>query len=81
MLFFPGNNIQPHSENVGVLAVMFLSRGVGDQTIIVVPTQFANCVHCSAFSFTIAFDASRVSEGRLQFDAVAKCLDILQRHD
>ena len=46
-----------------MLTVVFLGGGIGDQTIGIIPAQFADRIYRAAFGFPIALRASRVSQG------------------
>ena len=46
-----------------MLAVVFLGRGVGDQTGGIIPAQLADRIYSATLGFPVALCTSRVSEG------------------
>src|SRR5205085_1049692 len=80
-LLFPRDNVKPHAENVGVLAVMFLGRRVSDQTIPFIPAQLANGIHGARLCLTIPSRTNRIPEGELQLCAITERFNELERDD
>src|SRR5262249_5295134 len=73
------DHIKPNTQNIGVLAVMLLFAGIGNQTIGFIPTQRADCIYCTSLSITIALRTHGVSNSGLQRCSITKRFDELER--
>src|SRR5882762_1176951 len=44
LTLFARNHVEPDTENVRVLAVMFLCGRIGQQTIVLIPAELVDCL-------------------------------------
>src|SRR6184192_2487166 len=81
LLLFLRDHVKPDAKNVGMLAVMFLGRRVGDQIITILPAQPADSIYRARLSFPVLLRTKRVSEGRFQLRAITERFNVLERDD
>src|SRR6266436_9916548 len=75
------DDVEPDAKNVGVLAEVSLRGRVSEQTIFLIPAQFAYALKGALHSFPIDLCASAIAIRTFQFCGVAKGFDKLQSND